>query len=343
MKPKIKMISALWLLAMLTSVTIAAAQEKTKKYSESWPVNSVQTLVVNNRFGQINVTDRGGSNITIDVVVTVEAPERRANELLDMIDVSFGKTGSTVTAETHISRNFQSRSKFSINYEINIPPDKNLDITNKYGNTFVNILNATGTFDIQYGNISVNELNTPQPASMNLAYGKSNIESARDLNVTVQYSNMTFGRTGDMKLNSKYTVVNLDQAGSIDTESRYDTFNFGNIQSLSANTRYTQVKVNELAGNLKVDAGYGGIKIGNVNQFESIHVTSSYGQVSLGLGDASYSLDASCNYCGISFPENNYKGDRISDNHTRTIKGKVGSGSGGTVYVWSRYGEIKLN
>jgi hypothetical protein len=343
MKPKIKMISALWLFALLASVTTLAAQEKTKKYSESWPVNSVETLVVNNKFGEVKVTDNGGSNVTIDVIVTVEAPERRANELLDMIDVSFSKTGSTVTAETHISRNFQSRTKFSINYEINIPPDKNLNITNKYGNTFVNILNASGTFDIQYGNLTVNELSTPQPASINLAYGKSDIESARDLNVTVQYSNMTFGQMGNMKLNSKYTVINLDNAGSIDTESRYDTFNFGSIESLTADTKYTQVRVDELSGNLKVDAGYGGIKVGKVNQFESINITSSYGQVNLGLGDASYSLDASCNYCGVSYPEDSFKGDRMSENHTRTIKGQVGSGSGGRVYVRSRYGEIKLN
>lgn len=338
------MITAVGLFALLLSVTAAVAQEKTKRYSESWPVNSVQTLQINNKYGEVKVAHKGGDNITIDVVVKVDASGRRADELLDMITVSFGRTGSVASAETHFSRNFQSRSKFSIDYEVNIPPDKNLNITNRYGNTFVNILNGNGTFDIQYGNLSVNELNTPQAASINLAYGKSNVETANDLNVTVQYSQMNFGKTGNIRLNSKYSGLSVTTADNVESESRYDNMNFGRLRSFTADARYTQTRIDELTERLKVDAGYGGVRVGRVAPgFRSISVESSYGQISLGLGNESYSIDASCNYCGISFPEGNFKGDRMSENHSRTIRGRVGDGSGGSVYLRSRYGEIKLN
>jgi hypothetical protein len=347
MKPKIKVIAVLWLFGLIIAGTAVSAAERTKKYNESWPVNSVQTLEINNRFGEVKVTHKGGNNVTIDVLVTVEASnERRAEELLDLINVKFGKTGNTVTAETHISRSFQSRQKFSIDYEVNIPPDKNLRITNKYGNTFVNVLNAYGVFDIQYGNFTANELNASgnDPVEFKLAYGKSDIETARNMNVTVQYSSMNFGRLNDLKLNSKYTKMNIDNLNSVEAESRYDTFNFGKVNSVSANTRYTQIKVEELSQNLKVDAGYGGIKVGKVNQgFNSISITNSYGQISLGLGNANYSLDASCDYCGISYPESNFAGDRMSHNQSRTVRGKVGNGSGGSVFVKSRYGQINLD
>jgi hypothetical protein len=128
------------------------------------------------------------------------------------------------------------------------------------------------------------------------------------------------------------------------TDSKYDTFNFGELGSLSANTKYTRIQIEKLSESLKVDAGYGGIKVDKVDSgFGFISITNSYGQISLGLGNASYSLDASCNYCGISYPESNFTGDRISENHSRKVKGKVGDGSGGTVFVESRYGQIKLN
>ena len=232
MKPINSNLLALILTGILITGVTAHAEEKTKKYSESWPVSTVQTLEINNRFGEINVTDKGGNSVTVDVVVTVEAlSDRKAQELLELINISFGKTGNTVTAETHISRNFSSRQRFSINYEINIPPDKNLSLTNKYGNTFVNLLNASGHFDIQYGNLTVNKLNTQQKSSVdiNLAYGKSNIESAKDVAVTVQYSTMNFGVLNDLKMNSKYTVINIDEVNSIIADSRYDTFNFRKI------------------------------------------------------------------------------------------------------------------
>ncbi len=347
MKRKFNFIAGFIFLLAATAGLQAFGQEKTKKYHESWPVASVQTLDINNRFGEVKVTNKGGNNVTIDVLVTVEASnERRAEELLDQINVSFSKTGSTVFAETNISRNFKSRQRFSIDYEVNIPPDKNLNITNKYGNTFVNVLNANGKFDIQYGNFSANELNTPSDGSvtLSLAYGKADVETANDMTVTIQYSNITFGRLKDLNLNSRYAVISLDKAGSIVAESRYDTFNFGEVESVTADTKYTQIRVNELSKSLKVDAGYGGIKVGKVdNGFESVTITNSYGQISIGLGNADYSLDASCDYCGISYPDSRFSGDRMSENQSRRVKGKVGAGSGGTVYLRSRYGQIKLD
>lgn len=346
MKPKVKYMAVLFFLVVLVCQVNAAAQ-KTKEYHESWPVNSVQSLEIINKFGNVNVTHKGGNAVTIDVVITVEsANERRAADLLDQISVSFGKTGSTVYAETHLSRGFRTNLQFSIDYDVNIPPDKNLNITNKYGNTFVNELNASGTFDVQYGNFNANQLNTPSPGSLklNLAYGKGGIENASDILVTVQYSTINFGRLHDLKLNSKYNVIHLDRANSVVADSKYDTFNFGKLGSFSAGTKYTQIRIDELLKSLKVDAGYGGIKVSKVDAgFEFISITNSYGQISLGLGNTSYSLDASCNYCGISYPESNFAGDRINENHSRKVKGKVGDGSGGSVFVESRYGQIKLD
>jgi hypothetical protein len=347
MKQRVRIFAVLFLLVASVYGTKAVAAEKTKEYHESWPANSVQTLEVNNRFGDVKVTHEGGSNVTIDVVITVESSnERRAEDLLDQITVSFSKTGNTVTAETHLSRNFKTNLQFSIDYEVNIPPDKNLNITNKYGNVFVNELNASGTFDVQYGNFNANKLNTPFSGKLklNLAYGKGGVENANDISVTVQYSTINFGQLNDLDLNSKYNVINLDQANSVVADSKYDTFNFKEIGSLSSETKYTRIQIEELSKSLKADAGYGGIKVGKVDSgFEFISITSSYGQISLGLGNTSYSLDASCNYCGISYPESSFAGDRISENQSRKVKGKVGGGSGGTVFVESRYGQIRLD
>jgi hypothetical protein len=347
MKRKVRYIAVLFFLVVFACGTKAVAAEKTKEYHESWPVNSVQTLEINNRFGDVNVTWKGGNDVTVDVVITVESPnELRADELLEQITVSFSKTGNAVVAETHLGRGFKTNLQFSIDYDVNIPPDKNLNITNKYGNVFVNELQASGTFDVQYGNFNANQMNTPSSGSLNLnlAYGKGGIENANDMTVTVQYSTLNFGQLNDLNLNSKYNVINLDQAKSVSAASKYDTFNFGKLESLSGGTKYTRIHIEELSKSMKIDAGYGGIKVAKVDSgFEFISITSSYGQISLGLGNASYSLDASCDYCGISYPESEFSGDRISENHLRKVKGKVGDGSGGTVFVESRYGQIKID
>ncbi len=118
---------------------------------------------------------------------------------------------------------------------------------------------------------------------------------------------------------------------------------FDKIESLTSTTKYSHIDIDNLTKSLKIETGYGSVKVDEVApDFDAISITNSYGQISLGLGDASYSVDASCQYCGISYPENDFKGNKMKDNNTREINGKVGNGSGGTIMIKSRYGDIKL-
>jgi hypothetical protein len=159
----------------------------------------------------------------------------------------------------------------------------------------------------------------------------------------ISYSNITFGETGDMRLNSKYSTVDLDKAKNIQTESRYDKFNFGEIVSLTADTKYSQVRIESLAKSLLITSGYGGIRVDKIApDFDSVDITNSYGQISLGLGGSSYTVDARCDYCGILYPQERYKGNRIKENTSIQLQGKIGNAGGGNVVVKSRYGEIKL-
>jgi len=347
MKSKCRIIAALLVFVVVVTATPeVVAEEKTKEYNESWAASSVETLNIQNKFGDIKISNRDGNEVTIDVIITVEAPnEAKAEDLLGFIDVVFKKSGGLVKAETKIANDFKSRQKFSIDYDVNIPSDKNLEITNKYGNTVVGDLNASGKFNIGYGNLTANELDAPQSENMDvvLEYGKADISSAGDIRVQVKYSTMNFGVVDDLELESKYTVVNIDQVSSVSADSRYDTFNFDEAASVNGASKYTHYKIGSLEKSMRIDAAYGGIRVDEVQPgFESVNVTNSYGHVVIGLGNASYLIDATCDYCGVDYPEDNFAGDRKSDNHTRIVKGKIGASTGGTVVINSRYGEIKL-
>lgn len=340
-----KLLTVLLVLSFV-SAGWAKAEEKVKEYHESWLVGNVSTLEISNKFGEIKINNNVGDSVTIDVKVTVEAAnEKRTEELLDLIEVNFSKSGSTVKAETEIGSDFKSQKRFSIDYVVNIPSDKNLVIENKYGNTIVNKLTGNGDFNIKYGNFTASELMTPASGSLSveLAYGNGTIGKASDINVDVSYSPMTIDELNSLKLESKYSSLEVEDAGTMVINSKYDKFNFGNVESVDANFKYSNLKIERLSKNLDIESGYGGVKVEEVVAgFESINITNSYGQIALGLGNASYSIDANCDYCGIDYPEEEFTGDRIKENNTRTIKGKVGKGDGGKVYVRSRYGEIKL-
>lgn len=340
-----KFIAAIFLVSILSMGTSATAEEFTKEFNKSWSAEAVSSLEIDNRFGEVRVNNNIDS-VTIDVEITVEGSnEKRMNELLDQIEVEFRKSGSTVKAVTEIEGRLKGNNNLSIDYTVNIPAEKNLKITNRYGNTVVGKLTGNGDFTIKYGNITAYELNTPKEGTLklDLAYGNGNIGTASFMNVNVSYSPITFEEIKKLTVNSKYSTINIEEGGDIKATSRYDKYNCEELNSLTADTKYTHIKIAELAKSLKIEAGYGGVRVDEVSSdFESIHITNSYGQISLGLDDAEYLLDASCSYCGISYPEDEFSGDRIKENNSRTVKGKIGSGEDGKVYVRSRYGEIKL-
>ena len=103
MKTTFKITALMILVIIAGAVKTVLAVEKTKKYHESWSASGVETVDISNKFGEVKFKNEGGTEITIDVLVTVEASsENKANDLLEMIDVEFGKSGNTVKAETSI-------------------------------------------------------------------------------------------------------------------------------------------------------------------------------------------------------------------------------------------------
>jgi len=344
MKTVFKTIAAIFVISILSAGTTVIAEEKTKEYYESWSVSSVQALEISNKFGEVRVSSDRTDSVTISVTVTVEArDEKRADDLLDKIEVEFKKSGSTAKALTTIQNNFKSQSKFSIDYVVSVPSDKNLNIANKYGNTVVNVLSGEGDFDIQYGNFSANSL-IGEMTKINLSYGNANIEEAGNLNAYVKYSPISMGEVKNVELTSKYSDIEIEEVKTIQIESKYDKLRFQEVESLSASTKYSHIRISELKNNLKVESGYGSIKVAEVaSDFEFIDITNSYGKISLGLDENNYAVDASCRYCGISYPEDDFSGDRMKENNTRSIKGTVGMASGGKVTIRSSYGDINLD
>lgn len=344
MKQAFKSILAIFVVSILSAGTTLIAKEKTKEYYAAWAVSSIQSLEISNKFGEVKVINERADSVTIAVTVIVEArDEKRADELLDKIEIEFRKSGSLAKAVTSIENNFKSQSNFSINYVVNIPSDKNLNISNKYGSTVVNELTGNGDFDIQYGNFTANSL-TGENTKISLGYGNASIENAGDIKAQVKYSPISFGEVKNLNLESKYSDIEIEEVKTIEIESKYDKLRFEEVGSLTATTKYSHIKIEELKNSLKIEAGYGSVKVDEVSSdFEFINITNSYGKISLGLDNANYEVDASCKYCGISYPEDSFNGNKIKENNTRSINGKVGSISGGKVMIRSNYGDIQLN
>jgi len=331
------------LMGLFLVTLVAGAQENTRRFSKSWPVAEVETLVITNKFGEVKINSNGGSMVTVDVVVRVEGSGSRDRALLEAVNVGFGKEGRTATAETEFGGNLKTRGNFSIDYTVNIPPEKNLTVHNKFGNVILNRLTGKGEFHIAYGNLTAGQM-TGAPLKLELEYGKADIGTMGEATVLLSYYKLFLGTGSRMVLDSKYSVLNADKLQELQLESKYDSFEFGAVASLEGESKFTNYRIGTLERRLKLVSAYGSVKVDQVPAgFELLEVTSSYAQVSLGIdGEAAWEVDASCEYCNISYPEAAFKGNRIKENTRESVHGRVGSGNPGVVRVISKYGNIRL-
>ncbi|MDP2891154.1 MAG: hypothetical protein Q8P34_19580 [Bacteroidota bacterium] len=336
---------AIVLLLVSTMIVGAAGAEYSKTLRKAWPKSGVTALKVTNKFGEVKINDMGGDSVTIKVVITVENPTgSRAKELMNMIQVNFQKSGSSVIAETQMDDNFKSKQSFRIDYLINIPKDRDLDITNRYGNVIVNELEAKGTFNVSYGNLTAGNMKAPagSPVKIVVNYGKADIETINDANMEFKYSKLYAGEIARLVLDTKYTTVNLHKTGNLTLDSKYDGINIDEIDNLKSVSKYTNYKIGSLTGSFDLDTGYGSVRISKVDsKFEKINIVNSYGGVNIGLNELNYKLKAECSYCDVVYPTNRYKGDKIRDGQRVSLDGNVGTG-GGSVTINSRYGGVKL-
>lgn len=334
----------LFLLVLMMFSLQAEAQKITKRIYKSFPVNKVTTLELSNKYGNIQIDDNRKDSVVINVEVWVEGSGSRAQRLLDNIDVNITSNGNTVSAATEFRNDFNNNNQeFSIDYVVSVPADRNLTVTQKYGNVNMNNLTGKGIFDIKYGELRAKNLLAPQ-LSMEIAYSKVNVEATKNLDLNIRYSKITLAKGENLKLDSRYSGLTIGECRDVTVESKYDDIKIKKANSLNANSMYTGYKIDQLLSSLTFTNGYGDMSIGTIpSSFNDIKVISRYATVRLGIDPgASYKLKGNVRYCDIKHPSG--KLNRMREDNSYEVEGTIGNSDApkSTVVIESSYGNVNL-
>jgi hypothetical protein len=350
---------ALLLILPLLAIAVSVkAQEVTKEFHKEYTAGANTTLEINNKYGDVVIHSWNKDQVVIDVKVTVEMPNReRAEKLLEYINVEFSENGNLISAKTTIDEKFNfsgwggGNRRFSINYNISMPVETALALSNRYGNTSIDELHGLTDIDIKYGNLTAGKLtrgNVKPINQISLAYGKGSIDETGWLNLYMRYTgSMEITKSQALLLDSKYSKLTLGEASSVVGENKYDNLKIDKINNLVLDNGYTEVSIGTLARKLDYSGSYGSFSVERVPAgFESLNVDTRYMGVRLGIEEgASYNLEAKVSYGGLKYDENNFKNERrIVQNNSNEVSGIVGKEDkpGANVHVTASYGSVKL-
>jgi hypothetical protein len=346
--------------ALFCAVALSASAEEVKKefHREMVPTDNT-TLTVINKFGAVVTETWDRNNIVIDVTVKIEHPSSdRARKMLEMITVEFTETDGNLKAETVFSSDFSSMSwkgsnnNFSINYNIKMPANVNLDLNNKYGNVVVDEVSGQATLNVKYGDLTVTKLtrgNTKPLNTIIVAYGKATVYELGWAEINARYVGMfSVDRAVALLVDSKYSKVSVNEVSSLVADSKYDGYTIGEANNVVIMGGYTDLRFKKVNKKLEVDTKYGNLSVDLIPAgFTKANVKAGYCAVRLGIDPAAcYRLDASSSYGSVKLNDSNFSADkRIVGNTSTELAGKVGKCSNpvSEVNINTSYGSVRLD
>jgi flagellar basal body rod protein FlgC len=341
-------------------------QEFTRTINREFGTTADGTTALYNKYGTVNVKTWQNNSVKIDITIIVNAGSQRdADKVFDRIKVNFANAAGYVKAETMIESqsgiNWGNDCKdFKINYEVSMPASNQLDLKNKYGNSYVAPLNGKLFAEIKYGDLRTEAINND--ADLILGYGKGYITRVNNIYGQVSYSQLTITEAREIQLDTKYSELKSDRASALRLTSKYDDFDLGEIGELRLQTKYanlrvrsvrtayltaqyTDVRFSNLTETADADLSYGSLKIENISRnFSNINTTSKYTDVQLFTEKgASYRFELEGNYVDIKTPPGASMRSQYESGSHEKYEGHVGDASAkGLIKVSLKYGGLTL-
>lgn len=336
------------LILILTGIShIYGLNEYSRVIKKEFAVNSDAQLIIINKYGKVHCNNWEKSSVSLEIVLKVEASnEKNAQKLLDKILVSISNSPQLIEAKTTLDDGFSGHSKVEIDYTINMPSSINLDLTNKFGDVYINELNGKGKLDLSYGDMVIHNLGNSDNL-IELKFGNADIRTIKGAVVVSKYSELKINYAGSLRIDSKYSDVYAQKIISLNINSEGGKLELENSSVVESKSKFSDMEISRIDKNLTLDIQYGDCDIQNISSdFSSINIKNKYADVSVVIpAGTSYLLEADLKFCNLDFPENEADfSQKIIQNSSSIYRGTIGKGNNilRKIIVKSEFGDVSL-
>ncbi|MGA1385326.1 MAG: hypothetical protein ACO306_01210 [Flavobacteriaceae bacterium] len=273
--------------------------EKTKTYQRNFDVAPNALLLLDNRYGSIEVVESKTAKVSIDVVVRVWGNQMSSIEdKLDEIflDITGSKTRvSAVTSIGNTQWNWSFWKNNSISYEINYvvhaPATMIMEVSQKYGD--ITVARSTNALKIvcAYGNIELGQI-SGEATRIEIDYANnSHIEKISQAQIDADYSNLVIGSSSYLNLHTDYSDISLKQVKKVDLDMDYCQLNIDSATAVHGSTDYVDVQMGTI-GQFNLDMDYGDLSVKQlISSGAFSKLTTSYTDVAIDQLNSSLALD----------------------------------------------------
>jgi len=348
MKTLFKILPALLLIFILVPRISRAHDDYTKVIKKEYTVNPDAQVILENKFGQIHCNNWDKNLVSIEIRITVTAPsQEKATKLLDLVNIVSDGTPSNVQVRTVFGKEgFSGNSKVNVDYTVNMPATVNLNLTNKFGDVFLNDLSGKGNFNIAYGNMEINKLMNSDNV-IDIKFGKGDIQYITGAMVSLKYSEMKVEYAGSLFVDSKFSNLEGGKIISLSLGFEGGKVDVDNSSAVTGKSKFSDLSFSHIDKKVDLDIQYGNCDVDQLAaDFSLVSVRNKYGDVSVNIpAGTSYTLDADLKFCDLDFPEDQATfTQKIFTNTSKSFKATVGKKPNpeAKVIVRSEFGNVSL-
>ena len=204
-----------WLFVVLIFMgQTVSAKEFERNIKKSSPIAMNGQVELSNTRGTIDVRTWDKSEVSIDVLITVNARNiGDANEVFDRIQIKFDSHDNIVNSETIIrdvpkwNCNYV-RSEYTVDYIVYMPKKCNLLLSNKYGDALISNLEGKATLSVQHGNIRLQTIG--RLLTLDLKYGNCTVVEAANSEIKMIHGNIRLKKADNINFATSYSKINVD-------------------------------------------------------------------------------------------------------------------------------------
>jgi hypothetical protein len=287
-------------LMILSIITLAAwsgsAQTYTesKKITRSFPTNPDTRLDVSNKYGRVHLIPwkKDSVKVVVDLYVR-SSSSRKLEKTMSNIDFEFTGTKYYIIASTQFGTKYNafisdlielsesiipSQNMVEIDYTVMVPSGMDINVSNKFGDIFIDDLKGNVSVSLSNGDLKINRLEGE--ASINHHFGKGMINYINNGKLTLSYSDFEIKESQQLTINSKSSEIRIDQVDILKIESRRDKYFVGMINNLFGDSYFSDVSLANMQDEVNFSPGYGDFRIDTVGTgFSYINLNSDYSDI----------------------------------------------------------------
>lgn len=321
---------------------------ESKKIIRSFPVYADTRLDVTNKYGKIHVVQWKKDSVRIEVDLFVRSTSLgKLDRIMDNIDFDFTGTNYYIIASTRFASKYNtffsdlrdlsnsiipSNNEVEINYTVMVPSSINVNLSNKFGDIYIDDLKGTVTVSLSNGDIKVNRLEGQ--SNINLNFGNGIINYLNNANINLVYSDFEIKSAGQLSIESKSSKIRIYEVDILKTQSSRDKYTISELNNLFGDSYFSDIWIYKMNEEVNYTPRYGDFKIDSVRRdFSYININSDYADLYIIFNAASsYFLNIEHHTdVAIRIPDNFGRLESVNEGpHEIRLSGNVGTGSSST-------------